>query len=209
MNRTGLHTAGPSDGLARAGELAERPPAPAFESGARDECRAMRETLLDQLDALYRFILVRVGFDECAAEDVLQQTAAMALRVGDAPSDIRSLEGWLRGVARNLVRRHWREKAKRNGSTGLDSDAGRQALATLESACPRALLEDNEQMSALVGAIAALGAEDQRLLYRFYRQGRSTCEIADELGCTTKAVEMKLYRMRARLRDALADGGEL
>jgi RNA polymerase sigma-70 factor (ECF subfamily) len=168
----------------------------------------MRETLLEHIDALHRFILVRVGFDETVAEDVLQQTAAAALGAQDSPDEIRSLEGWLRGVARNMVRRHWRDAAKRNGNAHLDSDTGQKALATLESESPRKLLVDREQMAALVRAIAALSTDDQRLLYGFYRHGRSTLEIADVLGCTTKGVEMKLYRMRARLRDALADSGD-
>lgn len=171
--------------------------------------RGLRDALLADIDALFRFILVRVGFDEAIAEDVLQQTAEIALRADDdMVRDIVSVEGWLRGVARNRVSHYWREVAKHNGTSHLDPETSRRVLAMLESSCPPDLLEDTETRAALLTAIASLSADDQRLLYAFYRHGRSCTDLATDLGCSTKGVEMRLYRMRARLRDALNTCGE-
>lgn len=171
-----------------------------------DVCREVRRTLLDQIDVLYRFILVRVGFDESVAEDVLQQTAEAALRL-DESSEIESIEGWLRGVARNQVRRYWRDVSRRGGES-LDSEAGRRVLAMLDAGCPREALLERETLMTMLTAISALSADEQHLLYAVYRHGRSQAEIAEEMGCTPKGVEMKLYRMRARLREALAACGD-
>lgn len=208
MSRTGLDSSEATQRLERAGVREECPPASVNGAAARPagrgehRCESIRQALLDNLDPLYRFILVRVGHDRHRAEDVLQATAEAALRAGESPREIEQVEAWLRGVARNMVRRSWRDTAKRNGNVG------RTVLDRLESSCPREALASRELSEALVRAIAQLSWEDQRLLYAFYRHGRSQAEIADELRCTPKGVEMKLYRMRARLREALASGDD-
>lgn len=210
MTRAGLHIARPADEPGWAGAERDRPPAPASGRAAPpriDRPEGIRDVLLAQLDALYRFILVRVGFDHAIADDVLQQTAETALRTdGPRIAEVESVEGWLRGVARNIVRRYWRD-AERHGPAP-DGEAGRRALAALESGCPSDALAQLELRSALLWAIASLPAEEQWLLYAAYRHGRSQAELAAALGCSVKGIEMKLYRMRARLRDALAACGE-
>ncbi|HZW09731.1 MAG TPA: sigma-70 family RNA polymerase sigma factor [Phycisphaerales bacterium] len=169
----------------------------------------MRESLLLQLDALYRFILVRVGFDEAAADDLLQQTAETALRADPAAmAAVESLEGWLRGVARNLVRRHWRDRATRDPHAHPRVGDGLRVLAALESGCPAEALAERELRVALLWAIASLPAGDQWLLYAVYRYGKSRPQVASELGCSAKGIEMRLYRARERLREALARCGE-
>lgn len=211
MTRAGLHIARPAEQRERAGAPQDRPPAPALVRPVEPQAdaRCVRDALLSQLDALYRFILVRVGCDEAAAEDLLQQTAETALRADEGTlGAVESPEGWLRGVARNLVRRHWRDAAQRNGHARPAPDAGRRALAALESGCPADALALAELRVALLWAVASLPAADQWLLYAVYRHGRPHDDIAGELGCSPKAVEMRLYRTRSRLREALAACGE-
>jgi len=210
VSRAGLPIARPAEEPRRAGGSPDRPPVAGFGEGAPATrgCEVIRRTLLEHLDALYRYILVRVGFDEGLAEDVLQQTAEAALRTDERVlAGIESVEAWLRGVARNHVRRHWRDASRRNGES-LESVAGTDVLAFIDEGCPRRALEGREATGALLRAIAELSGEEQVLLFAFYRHGRSQAEIADELGCTSKGVEMRLYRMRARLREALAACGD-
>lgn len=213
--QAGLHIARPTDQPERADGSGDRQPAPALvrcapespETAPRDA--DLRGALLGQLDALYRFILVRVGFDESLADDLLQQTAEAVLRAEPGGLDeVETFEGWLRGVARNLVRRHWRESARRDSLPRPDPVAGHRVLAALESGCPAEALADRELRLALLWAIASLPAADQWLLFAVYRHGRSHAEIAQEQGCSAKGIEARLYRMRARLREALAASGE-
>lgn len=205
MTRARLQPVAPSPDVTRAGDREERPPALVQEVRAHVG-RELREVLLEQIDALYRFILVRVGFDEQVAEDLLQQAAEAALRAERSAHEIDRVEAWLRGLARNLVRRHWRDGAKRNGHVSIE--AGEHVLALLESACPREAIVRREDRESLLRAIADLSGEEQSLLYAFYRHGRSTAQLADELGCTIKGVEMRLYRLRANLRLALVGRGD-
>lgn len=187
----------PSDGSSR------RPgPAPASAS--------LRETLIDGLDSLYRFILVRTGMDAQSAADVLQQTALVALDHDGVPTEPSAREGWLRGIARNLIRRHWRLASRSNGVSrnGAMRATLETMLAERSSPGPDDALLQKDAQDHLLFAIASLCHEDQRLLYDFYRHGKTRAEIAERLGVTPKSVEARLYRMRARLREMMmnADG---
>ena len=53
-------------------------------------------------------------------------------------------------------------------------------------------------------ATALLSDEERRVLTLKYTEDRSYKEIADELGATVSAVQSKLHRARARLREKLA-----
>ncbi len=142
----------------------------------------------------------RVGCDPIAAEDVLQQTVCAALESPRTPPAGEQQEWWLRGIARNFVRRHWRS---------VQRDAGLTRVVQAR----RWLLDDGppsdgepikkEVMEQLLFAVSALSADDQWLLYAFYRHGWSRNEIAGELGTSVKGVESRLYRLRGRLREQL------
>ncbi len=169
----------------------------------------MRRLLVDGIDALYRFILVRVDGNTEKADDILQQTAFVALQHQNTPDDESKYEPWLRGIARNLIRRHWRDVGRNpvaisgNGSNGDSATDARSA----ESAAGGPMYDENKR--ALSAAIASLPADDQWVLYAFYRHSRSMEEIATESGVTVKSVESRLYRSRNRLREILASNEEL
>ncbi len=170
---------------------------------------AIRRSLESGLDALYRFILVRVWRDADTASELLQQTATVALRERRRPASDEEIEPWLRGIARNLIRRHCRDLKRSAPETRERIAVSRRVLVTLESEDPGRLLDDEEGLGALLGALAELSAPDQWLVYAFYRHARSAADIASELGVTVKSVESRLYRTRARLRDALDQGSDL
>ncbi len=177
-------------------------------TGAPPESPAAREALRAWLprglDALYRYIYVRIGFDKASADDVLQQTIFEALRHRDAPREPAAQEWWLRGIARNLMRRHWRQARRNAGCVPIDGNGGADAvLASLSRADDHAAHE--EARCQLLGAISSLSADEQWLLYEFYRHGRTRAEIGQMLGVTAKSVQSKLYRLRQRLRDRLGE----
>lgn len=192
---------------ARAGD---HPPASlAFDAeGSRDDAAArttLRRVLIDEMDALYRYILPRVAWDPCSCEDVLQQTVVAALRSERTPEPEGEQRAWVRGIAANLSKRHWRDRARgRRAVRGCAEKRGPETLRRLESDCPHTVLQQDELRQALLEAVGSLSADDQRLLYAFYRHGRTGAEIADEYGSSVKGIEMRLYRARARLREKLA-----
>ncbi|MHC5027136.1 MAG: RNA polymerase sigma factor [Planctomycetota bacterium] len=168
----------------------------------------LRPAFLECMDAVYRYIFVRVAGDPAAAEEILQQTACAVLHQPNAPQAAAEHEWWIRGIARNLVRRYWRVR-KRDARRSVGEGGLRYLVeAPTPDGAMADVVDDEEQRARLLQAIAALPAADQWLLYEFYKHGRTRGEIAAATGTTIKGVEAKLYRMRGRLRTALTETGE-
>ncbi|MGB2985639.1 MAG: sigma-70 family RNA polymerase sigma factor [Phycisphaerae bacterium] len=165
----------------------------------------LRRMFLAGGDALYRFILVRVHGDRDAADDLLQQTCHEAARHRRMPNDDTECEAWLRGIARNLIRRHWRQAKRQRGRLPLqDAELSRQLVEDLESRpLPADVMIREESARQLLLAVTSLPASEQRLVFAFYFQGRSQADIAGEFGISAKSVETRLYRVRNRLRAIL------
>lgn len=156
-------------------------------------------------DALYRFILVRVGGDGHAADDVIQQTCYEAARHRRMPDDDEQCQAWMFGIARNLVKKHWREVGKRDTEVPLHNAESSAALAVaMESeTLPAQAWASSENVTQLMLAITALPPADQELIFAFYFDGRSQAQIAGEENVSPKSVEARLYRIRTRLRTSL------
>jgi RNA polymerase sigma-70 factor (ECF subfamily) len=156
-------------------------------------------------DGLYRFLLVRVGGRRDVADDLLQQTCFIAAGKSRIPVAANELEPWLFGIARNVLRKHWRrEKTRGRAMPLLDADGGRALVEAMESGpLPAAVFDRRETTTRLLAAVTALPASEQRMVFAFYFEGRSHADIADAIGVTPKSVESRLYRIRRRLRDLL------
>ncbi len=156
---------------------------------------------------LYRFILLRVGGDRDAADELLQETCCIAVGHARAPRDSDSCEAWLRGIARNLIRKHWRDRRRRAvlGSNGDPARPGFHGPAALQERgpLPPEAAAGAEARDRLVLAVTALSSAQQRLIAEFYFEGRSQADIAASLGTTEKTIETRLYRARQRLRAIL------
>lgn len=157
-------------------------------------------------DGLYRYFAVRTGGDPHLADDLMQQLWLQAVRhAGRIPAD--AAEPWLRTVAANLIREHWRRQRRRPAhvpiaDAALAADLARR-LVTEE--LPEDVLVRREVHDQLLLAITLLCGDDQRLLLGRYVHGRSHAELARELGIGDRAVEGRLYRARQALRVALAE----
>ena len=156
-------------------------------------------------DGIYRFIYVRVGNDGHAADDVLQQACAVAAGHRNMPKDDRECEAWMYGIARNLIRRHWRQHKKQKDHVSLnDVNASRKLIENMTSrSMPVGEIIQGEAYAQLMLAITSLSAPDQRLIFDFYFDGQAQAQIAQELDTTTKSIETRLYRIRNRLRSIL------
>lgn len=172
---------------------------------AREQGNALTRVFERCVDGLYRFILYRVGTDRDAADDLLQQTCFEAARHGRPPLDEGECEAWLRGIARNLIRRHWRKRKRQAGVVSIEDAALAGALADdLESRpLPGDALVKEESVAQLLLAVTSLSAAEQGLVFAYYFDGRCQAGIARDLGVTEKSVEARLYRVRGRLRKTL------
>lgn len=158
-------------------------------------------------DGLYRFILIRVGGNRDVADDVVQQTCYLAAKHRSPPTDDDGCEAWLRGIARNLVRNHWRRRKRNKGYLNIqDVEVSRQLAEDMEThPLPPDVVSREESRTQLMLAITELRATDQFLIFAFYFEARSQARIAKELQTTVKSIETRLYRARQRLRTALRD----
>ena len=183
-----------------------------FESAGSIENASVTEDRLPEAfrsiaDGLYRWILLRVGRHRHVAEDLLQQTCHEAARSRRRPIDDGKYEAWLRGIAKNLVRRHWRQSKRQGTQVSIENpDVARQLADDLESRpLPSDTMIRDEVSEQLLLAVTSLPADEQRLIFAFYFEGRSQAQIAEELHVSAKSVETKLYRVRNRLREVLRD----
>ena len=155
--------------------------------------------------ALYRYLVVRVGGDVHLADDLTQQLWLQTSGNGSAVVPEDELEFWLRGVARNLVRAHWRQARQRPPHLPIaDAELGAELadrLATEE--LPPQVLEHKEVRDQLLLALTALPSADQELIVGHYFNGRTYGELAAATGLSERAIEGRLYRARRSLQERL------
>lgn len=182
--------------------LPDAPPEP--KSGAGRISTPLEEAFDRLSGVLYRYVLVRVGGDSHLADDIMQTTWMQACRhAGDVPDE--ALEFWLRRVAANLICSHWRRIGRRPGHVPLPD--GQQGAAIVEElSSPSASAADlaaGESREQLLLALTSLAAEEQTLLVEHYFHGKSHAQLSEELALSARAVEGRLYRARAALRERL------
>ncbi len=153
--------------------------------------------------------LVRLLQNQADAEDLAQEAFARVYE-HRARFDPRHLfTTWLYTIAMNLVRDRYRWRS-RHPESSLDEEPGPAAVAPPtvrpdRSAPPnpadQALAV--ERSVAVRQAVAGLPEELRAPLILAEFEERNHAEIAAMLGCTAKAVEMRLYRARQELRRQL------
>jgi len=175
---------------------------------AQGEDRALDELMGRHGQAVFHF-LVRLVQDEAVAEDLAQETFVRVYRHRRRYDPKRKFTTWLYAIAANLGRDRARWLA-RHPELSLDQPNQTTGLELKESlpdgaADPGAQLESQERSQTVRRAVAAL-PEDLRtpLILTVYEE-RSQAEVADILGCSAKAVEMRIYRARHELRRRLQE----
>jgi RNA polymerase sigma-70 factor (ECF subfamily) len=152
--------------------------------------------------------LIRLIQDESEAADLAQETFARVYQNRSRYDPAHKFSTWLYTIATNLVRdrQRWRARRPELSLDIEDPGTGQRLGASLPEprADPGQTLVAAERTAAVQDAVARL-PEDLRvpLVLALY-EGQSHQEIGAVLGCTAKAVEMKIYRARKELRQSLA-----
>ncbi len=140
------------------------------------------------LDGLYAYVLWRCAGLRDVADDIVQDTWLTAVRrIRDFEPERASFLTWLRSIAANFLRNHFRKKSRR----GADMRVCRQ---TGMSAPP-----DEAEHIAL--ALAALPDHYEAVLRAKYVERHSVAEIAAARGDSVKAVESLLGRARQAFKE--------
>jgi RNA polymerase sigma-70 factor (ECF subfamily) len=168
---------------------------------------ALNDLMERHAEKLFHY-LFRSLQDEADAADLAQETFVRVYQ-NRARFDARQkFSTWLYAIASNLVRDRfrWRSRHRQvsidaeNEATGNDF---REKLSG-HGPSPSESLQAEERAEAVRRAVAALPEELRLPLILAEYEGRSQAEIGEILGCTPKAVEMRLYRGRQQLRVGLA-----
>ena len=138
----------------------------------------------------------RVLGDRALAEDVTQETFLQVHRSLASYEGRATLLSWMFGIAHNQVRRRFRRPTP--PSVSLDAPEA-AALSTGEAATDRKV--DLGRVLARCDRIVAndLSAGQQKIFRLRYIESQSTRVIAQNLGKSTQAVKISLFRSRRAL----------
>jgi RNA polymerase sigma-70 factor (ECF subfamily) len=150
-------------------------------------------------DAVYGFVLRRVGGQRSVAEDLTQEAFLRAWRGRRGFREETSMRGWLCAIAANVVRDDARRRRRRPAEVPAPDWFDVPDLA----ADPAAVQAADESLGLLRTALAALPAQQREMFLLRERDGLSYNDIATALGCPVGTVMSGLSRARARLLEAV------
>lgn len=186
----------------------ERPDAAlrAAQAGDRD---AIGRFYDEHVDGLYAFVFYRVGRDATLAEDVVQETFAVALsKRAEYDAERGSVKSWLTVLSRNVIRDHLRaHKRTDDFATAwerIDATLAQTFAAMAERPLPGEVLERAETRDLVHMAVANLPEQYRTVLTRKYVDGESLETLSGELGISVDATKSLLARARRAFRDTFA-----
>jgi RNA polymerase sigma-70 factor (ECF subfamily) len=161
------------------------------------------------VDGLYAFVFYRVGRDQSLAEDVVQETFALALSRTNAYDASRgSVGSWLTVLSRNVIRDHLRDHKRTNEFAAawerIDATLAQTFAAMAERPLPGEVLERAETRDLVHMAVANLPEQYRTALTRKYVDGESLETLSGELGLSIDATKSLLARARRAFRDTFA-----
>ncbi len=179
----------------------------AAQAGDRDAIARFYDA---HVDGLYAFVFYRVGRDASLAEDVVQETFAIALsRRADYDPARGSVGSWLTVLSRNVIRDHLRAHHRGDQLQAawerIDATLAQTFAAMAERPLPGDVLERAETRDLVHMAVANLPEQYRNALVRKYIDGESLDALAQELGISPDAAKSLLARARRAFRDTFAN----
>jgi RNA polymerase sigma-70 factor (ECF subfamily) len=169
-------------------------------AAARGDPEAVRAFLDSVGPTVYGFLFARVGGDEPAAEDLLQETLLEAIRSARSFRGDAGLRTWVCAIARRRLARHY--EAERRQAV---AESGLTLLGEISTeGAGRG--DDVERRDEIVRALGRLPAVHRQVLVLKYLDGLAVAEIAEEMGRTPIQVQSLLQRAREGLRRQLGEG---
>src|SRR5881394_1634486 len=141
---------------------------------------------------IHRFVSVASGTPLEEVDDLVQEALLAAWRERDSFRSGSSIDTWILSIARNRVRRRYRDEGRRKKIREMLA-----ALASLESReIPEQVLQARETGRHVRAALDRLDPAHAQVLILKYLDERSVASIADARGESEKAIESRLVRAR-------------
>lgn len=173
---------------------------------AGGEDLALNDLISRWRDRLAAFLLRMVG-DHATAMDLTQETFVRLYTSRKTYKPTAAFSTYLFHIATNLARTQARWR-KRHPTVPMDDEnreIRHEAVDSLPS--PDESADLHERADLVNRAITALPEDQREALLLFTVEGMSQAEVAAALGCSPKAVEVRVYRARQLLRETLAKAG--
>lgn len=144
-------------------------------------------------------VIVAMVRDFDQAEDLFQQTVLEILQGADKFDPTRDFLPWASGVARNVVRRHWREAGRQ------PSSASQEALEALSKLALDEQDEDVWQAErvALHRCLNKLPDRMRRLFLLRYGSNHKAGKLAEMAAIPIGSLRTTLARLRMKLRHCI------
>jgi RNA polymerase sigma-70 factor, ECF subfamily len=157
-------------------------------------------------ERLFHYLLRQLD-NEADAADLAQETFVRVYLHRASFQPAQKFSTWLYTIATNLVRDRFRWR-KRHPQVSLDAE-GEETSAIKNSlpdsaVSPGERTEANERAVAVRSAVESLPEDLRAAVILSEYEELPHAQIAAVLHCTAKAVESRLYRARAHLRQRLA-----
>ena len=166
-------------------------------------CPLVRLSLLEHLDALYRYALALTEL-RTEAEDLVQETCLRALRAEAQFRPGGSLKSWLFTILRHVFLNQKRSRQARAVTLSLEAREAPDAVwRNARTEDPHTMLVQQVERAQVQAALAALPIHDRELLVLREWENLSYGEIAEVLHCPIGTVMSRLGRAREKLRAAL------
>lgn len=162
--------------------------------------------LMDRWSERVAAFLFRMTGNWSVAADLAQDTFVRVYQARHSYRPNHRFSTYLFTIASNLAKNHLRWKA-RHPTVSLDEtdeEAGARVPEPADPAKgPDEAAAHAERARAIRQALLSLPTGLREIMALFLEEGLSHADIAKLLGCSTKAVETRVYRARQLLRDRL------
>jgi RNA polymerase sigma-70 factor (ECF subfamily) len=163
------------------------------------------QAALAQHDRWLRTIVLARLREPQAVEEVMQEVALATVRQSAPLADAAKVAPWLYRLAVRQALLYRRKCGRRRRLVGKYAEQVQHQERGLPAAAdPLGWLLAEERRGLVRRALAALAPRDAEILLLKYTENWNYHQIAAHLGVTHAAVEARLHRARARLRQELA-----
>jgi RNA polymerase sigma-70 factor, ECF subfamily len=172
-------------------------------AAATGEHGALHWLLDDVAPIVYGFVYARVGGDDAAAEDVLQETLMEAVKGASGFRGDSSVSTWMCAIARRRLGRYYESERR--------AEVARRSLRVVEDARSSDELAGTaelvERQDEVVRALGRLPALQRQVLVMKYLEDMPVQDIAVQVNRSRVQVQSLLQRGRDGLRRELGGQG--
>lgn len=168
---------------------------------------ALNDLMERHAERIFQYLVRSLQNEEDAA-DLAQETFVRVYQNRTKFDAAKRFSTWLYAIASNLVRDRYRWRG-RHQQVSLDAENEATGHSFGESLpeqkpSPSETTQAEERAETVRRAVAALADKFRIPLVLAEYEEKSHAEIGEILGCTAKAVEVRIYKARQQLREILA-----